>query len=112
MLVIYETSHECLWLRSTIQHIQEPCGLPSIKDNVPYIAKVKGRFIKGEQNKHISHKFFCTHELQENGEIDVQNIQLYDNLIDLFIKVLQSTTLKKLRYNIGMQRLRDIPLKC
>ena len=94
-----------------IQYIWESCRLPSIKDNVPYIAKVKGRFIKGEQNKHISHKFFYTHELQENGEIDVQNIHLYDNLIDLFIKVLRSTTLKKLRYKIGMQRSRDLPIE-
>ena len=65
-----------------IQHIQETCGLLSIrcsatklhKDNVVCIAQIKGEFIKY-----------------------------------LFIKALPSTTLKKLRYDIGMRRLRDLP---
>ena len=45
-----------------IQHIQETCGLPSIKsnatklheDNVACIAQIKGGFIKGDRSKHIS----------------------------------------------------------
>ena len=31
---IHETSYECVWLRSLIQHIQEICGLTSIISNV------------------------------------------------------------------------------
>ena len=62
-----------------IQHIQETCGLPSIrgnatklhKNNVAYIAQIKWEFIKGDRTKHISPKLFYTHELQEKGEIDV-----------------------------------------
>ena len=45
-----------------IQHIQETCGLPSIKgnatklheDNVVCILQIKGGFIKGDKIKHIS----------------------------------------------------------
>ncbi|WJZ93913.1 hypothetical protein VitviT2T_012812 [Vitis vinifera] len=31
ILTIHETSRECIWLRSMIQHIRESCGLSSIK---------------------------------------------------------------------------------
>ena len=63
-----------------IQHIQETCELPSIKGNPTVlhedsdacIAQIKGGFIKGEKTKHISHKFFYTHELQKKDETDVQ----------------------------------------
>ena len=56
-----------------IQHIQETCGLPSIRDNatvlhednVACIAQIKIGFIKGDRTKHISPKLFYTHELQK-----------------------------------------------
>ena len=62
ILAIHEASRECVRLRSMIQHIQETCGLPSIRgnatklheDNVACIAQIKGRFIKGDRTKHIS----------------------------------------------------------
>ena len=65
-----------------IQHIQEICGLPSIKgnatklheDNAACIAQIKRGFIKGDRTKPISPKFFYTHELQKKGKIDVQQI--------------------------------------
>ena len=49
-----------------IQHIQEICGLPSIRDNATvlheynaaYIAQIKGGFIKGDRTDHIFPKFF------------------------------------------------------
>ena len=107
---IHETSYECVWLRSLIQHIQEICGLTSIRsnatvlheDNVACIAQIKEGFIKGDRTKHISHKFFYTHELQKKCEIDVQNFRSCNNLADLFTKALPSTTLKKLRYDFGI----------
>ena len=119
ILTIHEASRECVWLRSMIQHIQETCGLPSIRgnatvlheDNVACIAQIKGGFIKGDRTKHISSKFFYTHELQTKCEIDVQQIRPCNNLADLFTKALPSTTLKKLRYNIRMRRLRDLPFE-
>ena len=117
ILAIHEASRECVWLM--IQHIQEICGLPSIRDNAivlhedntTWIAQIKGRFIKGDRTKHISHKFFYTHELQKKYEINVQQIRSYNNLADLFTKVLLLTTLEKLRYDIGIRRLRDLPFE-
>ena len=102
-----------------IQHIQETCGLPSIKgnatvlheDNAACIVQIKWGFIKGDRTKHISHKFFYTHELQKKCEINVQQIWSCNNLVDLFTKALPLTTLKKLRYDIGMRRLRDLTLE-
>ena len=73
-----------------IQHIQESCGLSSIKGNptilfeynVTCIAHIIISYIKEDRTKHISPKFFYTHELQKSGEIDVQQICLIDNLVD------------------------------
>ena len=81
------------------------------EDNVAFIAQIKGGFIKGDRTKHISHKFFYTHELQKKGEINVQQIQSYNNLAYLFTNALPSTTLNKLRYDFGMLRLRDLPFE-
>ena len=102
-----------------IQHIQETCGLPSIRgsatklheDNVACIAQIKWEFIKGDITKHISLKFFYTHELHEKCEIDVQQIRSCNNLADLFTKVLPLTSLKKLWYDIGIQKLRNLPIE-
>ena len=79
ILVIHEASRKYIWLRSMIQYIQESFGLSSIKykpttlfeDNDVCIAQIKGGYIKGDKTKHISLKFFYTHELQKNNEIDV-----------------------------------------
>ena len=62
ILTTHEASCECIWLLSMIQHIQETCGLPSIKgnatklheDNATCITQIKGGFIKGDKTKHIS----------------------------------------------------------
>ena len=104
ILAMHEASRECVWLRSMIQHIRESCGLSSIKnnptvsyeDNVACIAQIKGGYIKGDRIKHILTKFFYTHELRKDGEIDVQQIRSNDNLADLFTKALPSATFKKL----------------
>ena len=119
IIKIHEASRECIWLRSMIQHIQESCGLPSIKDNpttlfednVACIAQIKGGYINGDRTKHISPKFFYTHELQKSGEIDVQQIRSSDNLENLFTKSLPTSTFKKLIHKIGMRQLRDIDMR-
>ena len=68
-------------LRSMIQHIRDSSGLSPIsntttttlyEDNAACIAQLKGGYIKGDRTKHISPKFFYTHELQNNGEINIQ----------------------------------------
>ena len=99
-----------------IQHIRKSCGLSYIKnkptilykDNAACIAQVKGRYIKGDRTKHISLKFFYTYELQNSGEIIVQQIRSSDDLADLFPKALPTTTFKKLVHQIGMRHVKDI----
>ena len=118
ILAMHEASRECVWLRSMIQHIRESCGLSSIKnnptvlyeDNAACIAQIKGGYIKGDQTKHISPKFFYTHELQKDCEIDVQQIRSNDNLADLFTKSLPSATFKKLVRQVGMLQLKDLQI--
>ena len=54
-----------------IQYIRESCGLFSIKGDVTIlfenndvcIAQIIGGYIKEDKTKHISPKFFYTHEL-------------------------------------------------
>ena len=119
IIAIHETSRECIWLRSMIHHIQESCGLSSVKDkptilfedNAACIAQIKGGYIKGDRTKHISPKFFYTHELQKNGEIDVQQIRSSDNLADLFTKALPTLTFKKLIYKVGMRKVKDVDMR-
>ena len=70
ILAIHEASHECIWLRSMIQYIQEPFGLSSIKsdltilfeNNVACIAQITMGHFKRDRTKHISSKLFYTHE--------------------------------------------------
>ncbi|XP_074346917.1 uncharacterized protein LOC141685728 [Apium graveolens] len=116
LIAIHEASRECVWLRSIIKNIQESCGLQDItrsptvmfEDNTACIDQLKEGYIKGDRTKHISPKFFYTHELQKNGEIDVHQIRSCDNLVDLFTKSLPNLTFGKLRHNIGMRRLKDL----
>ena len=54
------------------------------EDNAACVAQLKGGYIKGDRTKHISPKFFFTYDLQQNGEIEVQQIRSSDNLVDLF----------------------------
>ena len=116
IIAIHEASRECVWLRSMTHHIQKMCGFSLKKnipttmyeDNVACISQLKIGYIKGDWTKHISPKFFFTYDLQQNGEIEVQQIRSGDNLADLFTKALPTSTFEKLRYKIGMRRLRDI----
>ena len=119
IIAIHEASRECIWLRSMIHHIQESCGLSSVKDkptilfedNAACIAQIKGGYIKGDITKHISPKFFYTHELQKNGEIDIQQMRSSDNLADLFTKALPTSTFKKLIYKVGMRKVKDVDMR-
>ena len=113
ILALHETSRECVWLRSVIYHIQNTCGFPLstemptsiFEDNAVCIAQVRWGYIKGDRTKHISPKFFYTHELQQSRQIDVKQIRSTDNLADLFTKALPTSTFEKLVYGIGMHRL-------
>lgn len=116
LLAIHETSRECVWLRSVIQYIRGACGLTSEKnepttlfeDNVACIAQLKEGFIKGDRTKHISPKFWFTHDLQKNREVLVQQIRSSENVADLFTKSLPKAIFQKLIHNIGLRRLNDL----
>ena len=75
------------------------------EDNAACIAQVREGYIKGDRIKHISPKFFYTHELQQSRQIDVKQIRFTDNLADLFTKTLPTSTFEKLVYGIGMRQL-------
>ena len=99
-----------------IQHIQKSFSIKDnsttlFEDNVTCIAQINGGYIKGDRTKHLSPKFFYTHELQKSGEIDVQQICSSDNLIDLFTKSLPTSIFKKLTHKIGMRQLKDIGMR-
>uniref|UniRef100_A0A2N9G6F8 Reverse transcriptase Ty1/copia-type domain-containing protein n=1 Tax=Fagus sylvatica TaxID=28930 RepID=A0A2N9G6F8_FAGSY len=103
IIAIHEASRECVWLRSVIQHIREKCGLSSIKDNptilyednAACITQIRGGYIKGDRTKHISPKFFYTHELQKSGDIDVKQIRSSENLADIFTKSLPNYNIQE-----------------
>ena len=71
IITIHEASRVCMWLRSMTRHVLKLCDLlmqtksPTIlyEDNAAYIAQLKGGYIKGDLTKHISPKFFFTHDL-------------------------------------------------
>jgi len=83
ILALHEASWECIWLRFMIQYVWENCGLSSGKmtptiiceDNATCIAQLKEGYIKGDRTKHISLKFFFTHDLQKNGDINIQQVR-------------------------------------
>ncbi|KAL0335212.1 UNVERIFIED_CONTAM: Copia protein [Sesamum radiatum] len=118
LIALYEAGRECVWLRSLIHYVCESCGLEPIEksptviyeDNTACIAQIKDGYIKGDRTKHISPKFFSTHELQVEGKVDVKQIPSSQNLADLFTKALPTKVFKQLVHNIGMRRLKDICL--
>jgi len=99
-----------------IQFIKERCGLEydvkistvMFEDNVSCITQLKRGFIKGDRTKHISPKLFFTHDLQKNGDIDVQQIRSSDNPTDLFTKSLPASTFEKMVHKIGMRMLHHL----
>ena len=60
------------------------------------------------KTKHIPQKLFYTHDLEENGDISVQQISSNDNLANIFTKALPTSTFEKSMHNIGMLQLREL----
>jgi len=101
-----------------IHLIREKCGvkydsLPTILygDNATCITHLNGGFIKGDSTKHSSSKLFYIHELQKNGDINVQQIHSSENVADLFTKSSPITTFKNMVHKIGMQRFKDVLIR-
>ena len=110
ILALHEASRECVWLRSIINHIHKTCGLsyqsevPTIlyEDNTTCIAQLKAEYIKGDRTKHITPKFFFTHDIQERGVINIQQVRSSDNFADIFTKALPAKKFEELVSKIGL----------
>ena len=110
IIALYEASHECVWLRRVINHIQQSCGIgliesPTIiyEDNSAYVTQMQTGYIKSNITKHIAPKLLYPHELQESGEINILQIKSCDNLANLFTKSLPTSMFQKFVHDIGMR---------
>jgi hypothetical protein len=113
IIVLYEASYECVWLRRMINHIQKLCGIGAIEsptiiyeDNTACAAQMQTGYKKINYTKYISPKLFYPHELQEGGEIIILQIKSCDNLANLFTKSLPIATFDKCVKGIGMRRIK------
>jgi hypothetical protein len=115
IISLYETSHECVWLRRVINHIHTSCGIGTLEspmiiyeDNAACITQMQTRYIKINYTKYIFLKLFYPHELQEHGKISILQTKSCDNLADLFTKLLPLSIFDKCDKYIGMRRLKDL----
>jgi len=80
------------------------------EDNSACISQLKEGYIKGDRTKHILPKKKFTHDLQRNGDIEIQKIRSCENLVDLFTKSLPRRTFEQLVHKIGLRHLKDVSL--
>jgi hypothetical protein len=99
IIVLYEATQECVWLRRMIDHIHISCGIGAFgspiiiyEDNAACVAQMQMRHIETNYTTHISPKKY-SHQLQESGVISILQIQSYGNYIDPFIKLSWFVTL-------------------
>ena len=99
-----------------MSHIRESSGLPSTtaeptciyEDNAACIEQMKLGYIKGDNTKHISPKFFYNQQQQQFLNIHVNQVSSEDNVADLFTKSLPKSTFEKHVKSIGMRRLSEL----
>ncbi|XP_070668850.1 secreted RxLR effector protein 161-like [Malus domestica] len=80
ILALHEVSRECFWLREVMEHIRSTSGLTSVvdlpttifEDNAACIEQLKKGYIKGDNTKHITSKFFYSHQQQQYQNIEVK----------------------------------------
>ena len=115
IIALYEAAKECIWLRRLTHHVQNTCGIKIalsrtiiFEDNAACVAQIQSGYVKSNITKHISPKFFFTHELQKKEEIMVTHTRSCDNLAYMFTKSLPASSFEKCRYGIGMRRLREV----
>ncbi|KAJ9539391.1 hypothetical protein OSB04_032124 [Centaurea solstitialis] len=113
IIALHEAVRECIWLRSVITHIRGASGLSSTthnptciyENNAACIEQMKVGYIKGDNTKHISPKFFYNQQQQTLLKIQVNQVRSEENVADLFTKSLPKVTFKKHVESIGMRRL-------
>jgi len=69
---------------------------------------LKEGYVKGDITKNILPKYFITHDLQRNGDVEIQKIRACENLTDLFRKSLRRRTFEQLVHRIGLRHLNDL----
>jgi hypothetical protein len=113
IIVIYEASQECAWLRRIIDHIQISCGIcvigpPTIiyEDNAACVAQIQIRYVKTNYTKHISPNCLST-SIAKSGEISILQTKSCDNYADLFTNSLPLATFDKCFKGISMRRLKN-----
>ena len=79
------------------------------EDNATCIEMMKQGFIKGDNTKHISPKFFYNQQQQALLKIQVNQVSSEENVADLFTKSLPKSTFEKHVKSIGMLKLSEIP---
>ena len=72
------------------------------------LPKLEDYILKEIKTKHILPKFFYIHELQESRQVNVKQIHFFDNLADIFTKLLLTSIFEKIIYNIGMRRVNKL----
>ncbi|KAL6219983.1 hypothetical protein ACLB2K_007741 [Fragaria x ananassa] len=78
IIALHEAVREYVWLRSIIKHIRGTSGLNSTtyrltyiyEDNAACIEKMKLGYIKGDNTKHVSPKFF--YNQQQHAFLNIQ----------------------------------------
>ena len=66
-------------------------------------------FIKGDNTKHISPKFFYNQQQQTLLKISVNQVSSEENVADLFTKSLPRAVFEKHVRSIGMVKLSELP---
>ena len=116
IIALHEAVRECIWLRSVIQHVRGSCGLVSTtdaptciyEDNAACIEQMKSGFIKGDNTKHISPKFFYNVQQQKFLNIQVNQVSSDANVADLFTKSLNKSMHVKHVKSLGMKRISEL----
>ena len=75
------------------------------EDNAACIELMKLGYIKGDNTKHISPKFFYNQQQQALLKIQVNQVKFKENVPDLFTKSLPKAIFEKHVKSIGMRRL-------
>lgn len=69
MCIVEEDAHH---IQASYRNSTKDSPIILCDDNVAYIAQLKGNYIKKDRKKHVTPKFFYTHEFKKISDIDVQ----------------------------------------
>ncbi|XP_026420306.1 uncharacterized protein LOC113316309 [Papaver somniferum] len=79
------------------------------EDNAACIEQMKQGYIKGDNTKHISPKFFYNQQQQCLLNIQINKVPSDENMADLFTKSLPKSLFEKHVKSIGLRKLYELP---